>query len=169
MEYMPDVCDLVLDDHETMRRRFAELDERREDKEVAAELWAPLAELLELHAATEEELFYPALLRAGVRAKEETDDAINDHNEIRDAVAKAAGRSPGSKEWWDAVDEAREQNSDHMAEEERGALADMRSNGSADEREALGARWLSFKDEHAGMRGIAAEDKDPEEYVQEHS
>jgi hypothetical protein len=27
---MPNICDLILDDHETFRRRFAELDEHRD-------------------------------------------------------------------------------------------------------------------------------------------
>ena len=51
---------------------------------------------LELHAAAEEEVFYPALLQVGLAAhrpagvEDETLDAIKDHNEIRDAVAEVA-------------------------------------------------------------------------------
>src|SRR4051794_41409715 len=87
---VPDICDLILDDHEIFRRRFAELDdERRSDVAVVCALWAPLAEHLERHANAEEDLFYPALLRRGADAEEETDDAIRDHNKIRDAVRRA--------------------------------------------------------------------------------
>lgn len=168
---MPDVCDLILDDHEAFRRRFAELDERRGGRagtEVLRELWDPLAAHLELHAAAEEAVFYPMLLDEGVRAGEETDDAINDHNEIRDAVRRAGGEAPGTEPWWQAVDDAREANSAHMAEEERGAIADARSNAPGDRRDALGARWRAFTDEHAGMRGLEAHDRDPDAYIREH-
>lgn len=166
---MPDICDLILDDHETQRRRFAELDELHDAaSELLGERWAPLADLLELHAAAEEKVFYPELLRTGKRAEEETDDAISDHNQIRDAVKRANGAEPGSDDWWQAVNDAREANSDHMGEEERGAIADMRANADKGDRLRLGDEWTSFAAEHAGMRGIEAEDKDPDRYIEQH-
>jgi hypothetical protein len=167
---MPDICDLILDDHETQRRRFAELDGQRDSPpETLADRWKPLADLLELHAAAEEAVFYPALLDRGVKAKDETEDAITDHNQIRDAVKRAADADAGSDTWWEAVGAARESNSDHMAEEERGALADLRAHDSEDERLRRGDRWLAFCTEHAGMRGLRPEDKDPDAYIEEHS
>jgi hypothetical protein len=165
---MPDICDLILDDHEILRRRFAELDQDREaSPEVVEGLWGPVATLLELHAAVEEQVFYPSLLDTGSRAKQETEDAIKDHNDIRHAVSRAGQATPGSQEWWEAVRQAREQNSDHMAEEERGALADLRAHASAGEREELGANWIRFRDEHSGLRGVAVSDKDPKLYLKD--
>lgn len=163
---MPDICDLILDDHEILRRRFAELDENRHSSaDVLAARWRPLADLLELHAAAEEELFYPELLRSGTRARDETEDAISDHNKIRDALRRAAAAEPGRGEWWQAVRDAREANSDHMAEEERGALADLRAHDQREERMHLGDRWVAFTTEHAGMRGLRAEDRDVDTYI----
>jgi hypothetical protein len=168
---MADICDLVLDDHEELRRRFAELDEAISRGDTSAELlleiWKPLAELLDLHAATEESLFYPKLLEVGARAEDETEDAISDHNSIRDAVSDANGQKAGSEQWWQAVNRAREENSDHMGEEERGAVADMRSHMAASEREVLGSGWLEFKQRHAHLAGIEVEDKDPDRYIAE--
>ena len=167
---MPDVCDLILDDHERLRRRFAELDEvRSQGRDVLSRVWEPIAELLDLHAATEEAVFYPELLEEGEDAEDETTDAISDHNKIRDAVKAAGQAEPGSDEWWNAVQEAREQNSDHMGEEERGALADFRANTSPEQRGELGARFERYKDEQAGGRGVDTEDKDPDDYIAEHS
>ncbi len=163
---MPDICDLILDDHETQRRRFAELDlERGSSPETLASRWQPLADLLELHAAAEEKVFYPALLERGVKAKEETEDAIKDHNQIRDAVKRASAAEAGSEDWWGAVLAARQANSDHMGEEERGALADLRVHDSDEGRRRLGDRWLTFCTEHAGMKGINADDRDPGTYI----
>ncbi len=128
---MPDICDLILDDHEIFRRRFAELDENQAaESDVLAGVWEPLGELLDRHAAAEEAVFYPRLLHRGEHAEKETDDAISDHNKIRDAVRDARGGEAGSPVWWEAVKRARRENSDHMAEEERGALADFRERTS---------------------------------------
>ena len=65
----------------------------RADTEVLSALWGRLASFLELHAAAEEEVFYPALLQAGQAlaarrasgVQSETLDAIHDHNEIMPA------------------------------------------------------------------------------------
>lgn len=167
---MPDICDLILDDHEAQRRGFAELDEQREaGPEALARVWEPLGVLLDLHAAAEEEVFYPRLLARGADAESETTDAIKDHNAIRDAVRASRQAPAGGDEWWEAVKTARKQNSDHMGEEERGALADFRARTPAELRDELGAQFAAFKQAHAGGRDLRITDKDPEAYVDEES
>ena len=52
---MTDVTQLILDDHETFRSRFAELDDLRNDPSRAGPVWEALARLLEVHASAEEE------------------------------------------------------------------------------------------------------------------
>lgn len=164
---MPDICDLILEQHEEFRTRFAELDGMRDgDEETLAGVWRPLAALLEAHAEAEEELFYPRLLELGDEPVEETEDAITDHNDITEAVDRASGLTPGSDEWWEAVDDAREENSEHTAEEERGALADFRRNASQELRDEIGAAWLAWHGEHAG--GFDRDEKDLVDYVEEH-
>lgn len=165
---MPDICDLILEDHETFRRLFAGLDDLRASgagQGAFERAWRPVAELLEVHAATEEELFYPRLLGRGDDADEETKDAIADHNDIRDAVHRATDHEVGTDGWWNAVLDARAKNSDHMAEEERGAVPDFRANADGALREDLGLRWRRFQAEHAEAKGIDLTDKDPERYV----
>lgn len=137
---MSDITLAILEEHEWFRRRFAELDGGRDAGDLDV-LWQLLAGRLEIHASAEEEIFYPELLRRGDDAREETEDAIGDHDEIRDAVRRTVGLEVGSEGWWDAVRSARKANSDHMAEEERGALADFRRNVDPDRREHLGLRF----------------------------
>src|SRR5690349_13857800 len=100
-----DITALILDDHDTFRRGFAALDEAQSpDTDPAtaeqrlAAIWRPLADLLDLHAVAEEQIFYPMLLRKGDEgeAVDETLDAVGDHNDIRDAVHDAARHQPGS-------------------------------------------------------------------------
>ncbi|MGH3504943.1 MAG: hemerythrin domain-containing protein [Nocardioidaceae bacterium] len=77
---MPDLCDVILDEHATFRRRFAELDEHYgEGPEMLGPLWQLLSGLLERHAAAEEAILYPQLLRRGSDPEDETDDAVRDH------------------------------------------------------------------------------------------
>lgn len=148
---MPDICDLILDDHTWFRERFSELDAMRASgapPEQLAGVWGPLADRLEVHAVAEETLFYPRLLAVGEEALEETEDAVTDHNDITEAVKQARDLEVGTDSWWSAVGDARESNSSHTAEEERGALPDFRATASEDERLEIGAAWLAYHQEH---------------------
>ncbi|HET9187936.1 MAG TPA: hemerythrin domain-containing protein [Acidothermaceae bacterium] len=165
---MPEITELILTDHAEMRRAFARLDELRAANASSEELgrcWSDLATLLDVHAAAEEELVYPKLLRRGDNAAEETDDAIRDHNDIRDAVSKAGAESVGTASWWAAVLEARESNSDHMAEEEREPLPDLRLNVALEDREEIGRRWMEYKHAHPTAAGLRR-DLDPKRYIE---
>ena len=105
-----DITQLILDDHHEHRRLFSILKQvDRADTASLSAVWGRLAAFLEVHAAGEEASFYPELLRVGISARRkagvegETLDAIDDHNDIRDAVTEAAGtRSavmPGRPPW----------------------------------------------------------------------
>ncbi len=90
-----DITDLILNDHHEQRRLFAYLDEIEKTNTTAlGAVWERLKILLDVHAAAEEALFYPQLLKIGTggggetSAASETKDVIKDHNEIRDAVAE---------------------------------------------------------------------------------
>lgn len=167
---MPDITRLVLLDHETLRRQFADLDDAQASGELSAikAAWKPLAELLDLHAETEEQVFYPQLLKVGDHAEDETEDAIDDHNKIRDAVRDAAEREPASDEWWEAVGRARTENSKHIGEEEREALSDFRLNADPAILDELGRRWLEYRAEHERSPNVKPVDKDADEYIEEH-
>ena len=168
-----DITEHILSQHHQQRRMFALLDEiDQEGADALGAVWAQLANFLEVHAAAEEEIFYPEVLRVGHgaggadSAAEETEDAIGDHNDIRDAVARANAESPGTDAWWKAVIDARLANSDHMAEEEREDLADFRRHADLRTRHELAVRFLVFEAKCAG--GVDSANKDPEGYVAEH-
>jgi hypothetical protein len=167
-----DITQLILDDHHEQRRLFAMLEQIDSSETSAlADVWGRLSVFLELHAAAEEEIFYPELLRLAIgsrpvaSAEPETLDAIGDHNEIRDAVEAVAGHQVGSQGWRDAVAAANEANSDHMAEEEREGLTDFRRLVSLRERHDLAVRFAAY--EARNFAGVKPVDKDPETYVRE--
>lgn len=165
-----DITQLILDDHAEQRRLFAILEQvGRSDTESLAAVWGRLAAFLEVHAAAEEAIFYPVLLRAGIAARrkegveDETLDAIHDHNEIRDAVAEVARHAVGTDEWYAAVAGANEANGDHMAEEEREGLTDFRRLAGLQQRHDLAVAFAAY--EARNITGVEPVDKDPGVYV----
>ena len=166
-----DITQLILDDHHEQRRLFAILEQiDRGDGKALAAIWARLAAFLEVHAEAEERHFYPPLLRVGTgaggkrSADDETEDAIKDHNEIRDAVAAVAEHEVGSKRWYAAVAAANKANSEHMGEEEREGLADFRIHGDLALRHELAVAFATFEARH--FAGVTPVDKDPKAYVE---
>jgi len=166
-----DITQLILDDHHEQRRLFAMLEQvDRADVDSLDVIWRRLATFLEVHAEAEERHFYPALLRVGTgaggkpSASAETKDAIKDHNEIRDAVAKVAGHGVGSERWFAAVAAANKANSEHMGEEEREGLADFRVNADLALRHELAVAFATFEARH--FAGVTPVDKDPKAYVE---
>ena len=149
-----DITELILSQHHEQRRTFALLDELdRSDTAGLAAVWDRVTVMLEVHAEAEEKFFYPRLLKVGTgggdadSVEEETEDAIKDHNEIRDA------------------DEA---NSEHMAEEERQDLVDFRRHADLKTRHEIAVQFIVYENQHAA-RGITPEDEDPDTYVAENS
>ncbi|HET8600794.1 MAG TPA: hemerythrin domain-containing protein [Segeticoccus sp.] len=170
-----DITEVILHQHAEQRRMFAMLDEvDRSDTATLTALWRRLEIFLETHAEAEERYFYPPLLQVGKGAAdaddagEEVEDAVKDHNEIRDAVRKVGQQEVGSDGWWKAVIDARVANSDHMAEEERQDLADFRQRTDLQTRHDIAMQFLRFESEKAAS-GVKPVDKDPDEYVEEHS
>ena len=170
---MDDICDLILQQHHDMRRRFAELDDylaaAHPDTGALSRVWEALHRLLDAHAEAEELLFYPLLLGSALDAEAEAEadarDAIGDHNQIRDAGAAAARCALASPQWWSAVLEAREHNSKHMAEEERGALSVARTATPRQARLEAGSHWEAFMTGRLRELAEASHDKNPDAYV----
>jgi hypothetical protein len=167
-----DITDVILHQHGEQRRMFAMLDEfPRDDAEGLAAMWKRLEVLLETHAEAEEKYFYPVLLRVGKGeadaddVEEEVEDAVKDHNDIRDGIRRAARHEVGSNEWWEAVVDCRVANSDHMAEEERQDLADFRRHADLQQRHDIAVAFLRYESMKAAT-GVPPKDKDPEEYVE---
>jgi hypothetical protein len=169
-----DITEVILHQHAEQRRMFAMLDEvPRTDKGTLAAVWKRLEIFLETHAEAEEKYFYPELLRLGRGAsdaddaEEEVEDAVKDHNDIRDALREVGRHEPGSDEWWQAVTDCRVSNSTHMAEEERQDLADFRRHAGLDLRHEIALKFLTYESAHAA-EGITPQNKDADEYLEQH-
>lgn len=174
---MADIVELIYADHDWLRRMFFRLDDATDAADLAA-IWEVLSKRLDTHADAEETVFYPALLKHGGKDDpgnpegdpvDETEDAITDHNAIRDAVRRSRQHTPGSDEWFDAVNAARKENGEHLDEEEREAMPDFIKSASLDLRHKLGLQWLRFYAEHQAGKGISGDDEDADAYIERHS
>ena len=143
------VTDLIRLEHIWFRSQFAALEGARDDPATLTSLWATLSARLEVHAAAEETLFYPRLLKDDADAVEDTKDAIRDHNEIRDAIRDADGHPAGDDAWWKAVNATEHANTEHMDEEEKGPLIEFDDAASSGEQEELASAFSGFETEHA--------------------
>lgn len=166
-----DITRLILDEHAEQRRLFAMLQEIGTDDDTALKaVWERLRDLLDAHAEAEERIFYPELLKVGTgaadadSAQDETRDAIEDHNDIRDAGQAVDREKLGTPAWFEALSTLDKANGDHMAEEERQGLADMRINVPLERRHQLAVQFASFMNRHRA--GVAVVDKDPDAYLE---
>ncbi len=168
-----DITELILSDHHEQRRMFAMIDDvDPSDTKTLGTLWTRLAAMLEVHAEAEELFFYPELLALGQRLNddseiEETEDAISDHNDIRDGITAAAKSEVGSKAWWAGVNDARKANDEHMGEEEHEGLADFRRHVDLETRHRIAVTFAAYEAEH--VDGVPIKDKDPQEYIKDNS
>ncbi len=170
-----DITQLILDDHAEQRRLFSIIEQiDPEDVEALTKVWARLAAFLDVHAEAEERFFYPQLLKRGEGANDaedgtvegETEDAIEDHNKLRDAVKAVEAHKVGTQAWIDAVGEANIVNSKHMGEEERQGLTDFRRTAPIKVRHDLGVQFAAFEAEH--ITGVKPVNKDPDAYIEKH-
>ena len=169
-----DITQLILDEHAQQRSLFAQIDSiDPKNVEALTAIWGRLKNLLDSHAEAEERFFYPRLMKIGTggndadSAAEETEDAIEDHNDIRDTGEAVQKHPVGSKEWFEAVGECNKANSDHMAEEERQGLTDFRQHATLEERHDLAVQFATFEAQH--LTGVKVVDKDPDDYVKQHA
>jgi hypothetical protein len=84
-------------------------------------------------------------------------------------VRRSHEHPPGSEAWFDAVNDARKENGEHLDEEEREAMPDFIKSASLELRHELGMRWLQFYADHQAVTGIDDTDKDAEDYIARNS
>ena len=110
---------------------------------MLAHVWQRLAGLLGAHTRAEEEICYPlsgcSRPDAGRRR-----DAIDDHEDIREAIGEASLQRVGSPLWWRAVRAVLAVSAGHLDREERDVLPCCLARLTVSQRRELGRQWLRF-------------------------
>ncbi|PZR93413.1 MAG: cation-binding protein [Candidatus Nephthysia bennettiae] len=142
---MADVIDLILADHRRIRRLANTVNDAGRyggGPSSLVPIWRRLAELLDNHTEAEQEICYLSLFGQGRDVQMQ--DAIADHDDMREAVREAALHPVASPIWTRTALAALRITSDHIAREEHGPLADFARCATPELRRELGRQWGAF-------------------------
>jgi hemerythrin superfamily protein len=142
---MPDVVDLIMQDHRQVEELFEKLKSHPEQR---AGLVPVLTTLLTAHSRAEEAEVYPAAAQAG--GEEEVEHSQEEHVEADQLLARLAQTDPASAEFESVLDELVDAVTHHVEEEESTVLPGMRERLSEDRRTQLGDAFLASRAEHLG-------------------
>jgi hypothetical protein len=144
-----DVIELIMTDHRRIRRLSEALDNAARYRGDSGQNWTParvwqrLAALLEAHTRAEEEICYP-LSGCSPQNAGRWRDAIDDHEDIREAIGEASLQRAGSTLWWRAVRAVLAASAGHLDREERDVLPHCLAGLTVSQRRELGRQWLGF-------------------------
>src|ERR1700720_254925 len=138
-----DALSLLKSDHEDVKRLFKEL-EAEEDQEA---IFNQIKGALEVHAAIEEEIFYPAVKKArSEEVKEEVREAYEEHKQVKALLAAIAEISPDDESYSAKIKVLKEDVEHHIKEEEGEMFPDARKY-LRNKLEDLGAQMHARRDE----------------------
>jgi iron-sulfur cluster repair protein YtfE (RIC family) len=137
---------LLKEQHDEVRdlfKRYEKLDGADRDTKLA--LFREIKKKLEIHAAIEEEIFYPPLRRARHQdAREDVAEAYEEHHLIKTVLRDLSSVDPSREEQFDATMKVLKENVEHHADEEEDDLfSDARKVFSKDQLEDYGQRLES--------------------------
>jgi hypothetical protein len=147
---MADVIELIQADHQRICALLDALDALRRDRGPDAAtgspdgIWRQVRGLLDLHTEAEEEICFLDLFGPGPHAADQMQEAIADHDDIRETIREADLQPAGSAAWWRSVTAVRRAASRHIVREEQQPLAAFARRAAPGRREELGRQWILF-------------------------
>jgi hemerythrin superfamily protein len=142
---MPDVVDLIIQDHRELQRLFEELKSNPEKRPALAPV---MTTLLYAHSRAEEQEVYPATRDAG--AQDDIEHSQKEHLEADQLAEKVSQTDPESADFSSALEELVSAVSHHIEEEESSVLPKMRELMGAPQLQDLADRFLRARSEHLG-------------------
>jgi hemerythrin superfamily protein len=112
--------ELLITDHENVRRLFDEYEELADDEadeEDRKALADEICAMLTVHSMLEQEVIYPAA-REAVDDQEQLDEAEAEHQQIDDLIAEIQEMEPGDESYDEKLTLLSEQVEHHVREEE---------------------------------------------------
>jgi hypothetical protein len=150
-----DAIEQITNDHRQVERLFGELEGG--GAKARGETFARIKKELDVHAAIEEELLYPAVARANPSARDEVERSLAEHRVVKTLLRETAALFPQDRAFAANLAVLRRNFEEHVAEEEApGGILEVASRSlGAEGRRELGRQM----DEHrhaleSGARGI---------------
>jgi hemerythrin superfamily protein len=114
-----DAVDLLDADHKLAQKMFLDYQALSEDgapNEAKRELALKICQDLTVHTQVEEEIFYPAV-REAIRNDALIDEALLEHAQAKEMIARIQGMSPGDADYDQAIKQLFMAVMDHVMEE----------------------------------------------------
>jgi DUF438 domain-containing protein len=134
---------LLKQQHDEVRDLFKDYEKLEDgDRRKKLALFHEIKKKLQIHAAIEEEIFYPPLRQARDRdARKDTAEAYEEHHLIKTVLRDLSSLDPASGAQFDATVKVLKENVEHHADEEEDDMfSDARKVFSKDELEDYGRR-----------------------------
>lgn len=138
-----DAFELLKNDHAKVSSLFDRI-EPATDATTRQQLFAQLKQELTIHAHIEETILYPAL-KAAAETRDITEEAYEEHQEVKDLLAELEATPADSEEWSDMIMELRENVEHHVEEEEGEMFTKAREVLSEQQLNEIGARMSAEK------------------------
>jgi hemerythrin superfamily protein len=118
-----DAIALLKTDHATVKKMFEKEGKlTKKDSEKKASLFNQIKAALEVHAAIEEEIFYPAVKKArSEHVKDEVREAYEEHKQIKSLLAQVSSITPAD-ETYDMKIKVLKEDVEHHVKEEEGEM-----------------------------------------------
>ena len=115
---------LLKTDHATVKTMFEKEGKlTTKDSENKASLFNQIKAALEVHAAIEEEIFYPAVKKArSEHVKDEIREAYEEHKQIKSLLAQVSSITPADETYDMKIKVLKEDVEHHVKEEEEGEM-----------------------------------------------
>jgi len=152
-----DAIEMLTADHKavkTLFKQFRALKQDETDEDEKAALVKQICDALTVHAAIEEEIFYPAV-RAAIDDADLMDEALVEHAGAKALIAQLREMTP-DEELFDAKVTVLGEQIDHHVEEEEGEIFPQAKKAKVDTR-ALGTRLAARKEELGTELGLDLE------------
>lgn len=141
--------ELLKQDHEKVAGIFEKLEPTTERAlKTREELFEKLKSELDLHAAIEEQIFYPVLKEAA-ETREITFEAIEEHKLVKQLLAELDSLPVDSEEWTAKLTVLKENVEHHVEEEEKEMFKSARQALSKEQIEELGSLMEQAKKQSA--------------------
>jgi len=144
-----DAVALLREDHKRVNALFEEFEKARSDRRKK-EIVAAICQELTVHAALEEEIFYPAL-RAAMKDGDLLDEAQVEHDEMRRLIGELREMSPEDEAYDETFMALMREVIHHVADEETTLLPEA-ERVLADQLSELGAQMTKRRMELAAPR-----------------
>ena len=122
-----DAIALLKADHTAVKKLFAQEEKAIKDDDKKQEIFDQIKNALTVHAAIEEEIFYPAVKKArSEHLKDEVREGYEEHQQIKTLLAQIASITPADETYDSKVKVLKEDVEHHVKDEETEMFPDAR-------------------------------------------